>query len=147
MSLLKKRCRSLSDRAVPIKQSSSVTLVDSRELETETLANESYRRVVHTVPGKMQLVLMSLQPSESIPNEQHDYTAQFIRVEQGTALVTIEDSQVHRLDAGDSIIIPPKTWHKVTNATVAGCGLLKIYTIYTPPEHPVRRHQQRQPKK
>lgn len=137
----------MSDRAVTIKQSSSVQKVDSRELETETLANESYRRVVHTVPGKMQLVLMSLLPSESIPNETHDDTAQFIRIEQGTALVTIDDRQVHRLDAGDSIMVPPKTLHQVTNATVTSNGVLKLYTIYTPPEHPVRRHQDRQPKK
>lgn len=146
MSVLRKRCRS-AEQSVTNKQSSSAGLVDSRELKTETLANDSYRRVVHTVPGKMQLVLMSLLPSESIPNELHEHTVQFISVEQGTALVTIDESHVHRLDAGDSIIVPPKTLHKVTNATVTNNGILKLYTIYTPPEHPVRRHQMRQPKK
>ena len=44
---------------------------DHRNIEKETLKNNNYRKVLYTVKGKNQLVLMSLNPGEDIPEEIH----------------------------------------------------------------------------
>lgn len=122
--------------------------VDARRLEVDSIENDSYRRVVHTVPDHFQLVLMSLDEGETIPREIHPATVQFIRVERGAARVTIDDEDVYDLQDGDSITIPQNHSHFVENTTKARkkCDRkLKLYTIYTPPEHPATRHQERQP--
>jgi len=100
------------------------------ELEKETLSNRNYRKVLYT--GKLQLVLMSLKPGQEIGLETHRKTDQFIRVEKGLARVTI-DSKEYRLKSGDAIVIPAGSKHNVTNRSVT--RELKLYTIYTPPEH------------
>ena len=122
--------------------------VDARDLENETIKNNSYRRVVHTVPDQFQLVLMSLNEDENIPREIHPHTVQFIRVERGHARVTVNDVDVYELSDGASITIPPNNYHFVDNITPGSKKTdrkLKLYTIYTPPEHPPTRHQARQP--
>jgi len=100
-------------------------------LETLTTRNSNYRKVVKTTK-QMQLVLMSLKPKEFIPLEKHDITTQFIRVEKGKALIQVgKTKKIYSKD--DYIIIPPGKKHKVTNI---GTTALKLYTIYSPPEHP-----------
>lgn len=121
--------------------------IDFRNIEEETLANHSYRRVLYTVPRQFQLVLMSLESGETIPREVHESTVQFFRVESGRARVTIDDRDVYMMRDGDTLVVPPGTPHFVENATPQkqNGGALQLYTIYTPPEHPPRRHQRRQP--
>jgi mannose-6-phosphate isomerase-like protein (cupin superfamily) len=82
---------------------------------------------------------MSLLPQEIIPFEQHDQATQFIRVESGRIVVTIEENpnsgtfkQVSLSD-GKYVIIPPNTWHQVDN--ISETTKTKLYTIYTPPTH------------
>ncbi len=101
------------------------------ELEKITLSNRNYRKVLYT--GKLQLVLMSLKPGQEIGLETHRKTDQFIRVEKGLARVTI-DSKEYRLKSGDAIVIPTGSKHNVINRSIT--RELKLYTIYTPPEHP-----------
>ena len=96
-----------------------------------TLENNNYRHVLSTTPTQ-QLVLMSLQPNEEIGIEVHPYTTQFIRIEQGTGEAIMDDTYFD-LEDDDVIIIPPNTLHNVTNT---GDQPLKLYTIYSPPEHP-----------
>lgn len=117
--------------------------IDIRNLEDETIANDSYRRVVYTVPQQFQLVLMSLNAGEKIECETHSNTVQFFRIEKGVATVTIGGAKYSVSDGG-SLTIPPNTLHCVENAEKR--KKLKLYTIYTPPEHPPTRHQQREPK-
>ncbi|MFC1648125.1 cupin domain-containing protein [Nanoarchaeota archaeon] len=101
------------------------------DIEKETLENEDYRRILHT--GKMmQLVVMSLKPGEEIPAEVHHDIDQFFRVEKGKALIRVDDEK-YELKDDDIIIIPAGTEHQVLNT---GEDDLKLYTIYTPPEHP-----------
>lgn len=101
-------------------------------IEKETLENEYYRKVLHT--GKhMQLVVMSLKVGEDIPLEVHQEIDQFIRIEQGEALVKIDEKEFHLKD-DDVIIIPAGTQHYVKNSSAN--STLKLYSIYTPPEHP-----------
>jgi mannose-6-phosphate isomerase-like protein (cupin superfamily) len=77
---------------------------------------------------------MSLQPGEEIGVEVHEDHDQFIRVEAGEALAVL-DGEEHRLVDGSAVVIPAGVEHNVTNTSVS--EKLKLYTIYTPPEHPV----------
>jgi len=101
-------------------------------IEEETLSNENYRKVLHTAEH-MQLVVMSLKPEEDIPKEIHEEHDQFIRVEKGEAYVKIEDEEFNLSD-DDIVIIPAGTNHYVKNTSKTDD--LKLYTIYTPAEHP-----------
>jgi mannose-6-phosphate isomerase-like protein (cupin superfamily) len=103
-------------------------------IETDTVANTDYRRVLFT--GKnTQLVLMTLQPGEEIGQEVHEEHDQFIRVESGTGEVVL-DGQKHRLGDGIAVVIPAGTSHNVINTSRDSA--LKLYTLYSPPEHPDR---------
>ncbi|MDP2666243.1 MAG: cupin domain-containing protein [Candidatus Diapherotrites archaeon] len=101
-------------------------------IEKETLDNTAYRRVLFT-GKKMQLVVMTLRPQEDIPLETHPDTDQFIRVEKGEALVKI-GSEENKVSEDEMIIIPAGNAHYVKNTSTEED--LKIYTLYSPPEHP-----------
>jgi len=103
----------------------------STNIEKETLDNENYRKVLYT--GKMQLVLMSLKPGEDIPAEVHPDIDQFFRIEEGEAYIKVDDKEFNLKD-DDIIIIPAGSEHYVKNSSAD--KVLKVYTIYTPPEHP-----------
>ena len=98
-------------------------------IEKETLDNTNYRKVLYT--GKTsQLVLMSIEPGDEIGEETHDLD-QFIRVEQGYAQVVL-DGVEHAVKDAWAFIIPAGTKHNVINT---GEVALKLYSIYSPPEH------------
>lgn len=99
-------------------------------LEQATLQNTNFRQVVTTTPN-FQLVMMSLNPGEEIGLEIHPDTTQFFRVERGTG-IAIRNSQSIPLFDGAFVVIPPNTWHNVINT---GPIPMKLYTIYSPPEH------------
>lgn len=98
-------------------------------IEEETLKNEDYRRVLYTAKNS-QLVLMSIKPGEEIGEEVH-HLDQFIRIEGGDAQAIL-DGTVHKLCADHAIVIPAGTRHNIINT---GTIDLKLYTIYSPPEH------------
>lgn len=100
-------------------------------IENETLNNENYRKVLYTA-RKLQLVVMTLQKGETIPMEVHTEIDQFIRIEEGKAKVQIND-EIFNLEDDHVIIIPAGSKHEVINT---GEDKLKLYSIYTPPEHP-----------
>lgn len=100
-------------------------------LEKETLENNNYRKVIYTNPGGMQLVLMSLKIGQDIGSEVHHDIDQFIRVEKGNALAIINNIK-YELNDGYSIMIPKGSNHNIINT---GNTELKLYTIYSPPEH------------
>ena len=107
------------------------------DIESETLDNENFRRVVFT-GAKSQLTVMAIQPGEEIGVEMHDHLDQFLRIEQGSALVTFGPSETeiterHEVTDDWAIIVPGGTWHNVINT---GTEALKLYSIYSPPEHP-----------
>lgn len=68
------------------------------DIVSATNENTDYRRVLHT-GNHLQLVVMTLQAGQDIGLETHDDGDQFVRVESGTATVTIGDEE-HRLEAG-----------------------------------------------
>ena len=99
-------------------------------IEDDTLENEDFRRVLYTAKNT-QLVLMSLRGNEEIGEETHELD-QFIRVEAGQGLAVL-DGVAHRLSDGSAVVIPAGTKHNVIN--VSDTEELKLYTLYSPPEH------------
>jgi len=100
-------------------------------LEHHTEKNGDFRRVLYT--GKCsQLVLMSLAPKEEIGEEVHEHIDQFFRFEKGQGVVVI-DGVRHRVHGGDGAIVPAGARHNVINESEREG--LKLYTIYSPPEH------------
>lgn len=79
----------------------------------------------------MQLVVMNLLPGEEIGLETHAHTDQFFRVEDGEAIVVMNGVE-HRVPKEHVAIVPAGTMHNVINRSKK---TLKLYTIYTPPEH------------
>ncbi len=101
-------------------------------IEDDTLENDDYRRVIFT--GKhTQLVLMTIQPGDEIGRETHDGHDQFIRIESGNGEVLM-DGKVEPISDGSAFVIPSGVEHNVTNTSSS--ETLKLYTLYSPPEHP-----------
>ncbi|MGH7784893.1 MAG: cupin domain-containing protein [Candidatus Binatia bacterium] len=94
------------------------------------MKNKDFRRVLYTAKNS-QLVLMSLRPREEIGEETHTLD-QFIRVEAGDG-VAILDGVKHQISDGSAVVIPAGTKHNIINASAT--GELKLYTLYSPPEH------------
>ena len=101
-------------------------------IEAKTLANERFREVLFTAKN-VQLVLMTLKGGEEIGLETHDDVDQFIRVEAGRGKAIL-DGVEHALEDGSAVVIPAGTAHNVVN--VSGTQALRLYTLYSPPEHP-----------
>lgn len=103
-------------------------------IEKSTLNNKLYRKVIYTTK-QQQLVLMNIPPKDFIHSETHINTTQFIRVESGNGMAYISKNK-YRLYDGICVVIPANTKHKIINT---GKTDLKLYTIYSPPEHPKNR--------
>jgi mannose-6-phosphate isomerase-like protein (cupin superfamily) len=102
-------------------------------LENVTLENVNFRRVLFT--GKReQLVVMALAPGEDIGREIHADVDQFFRVEEGIARFVFGPGEEHVVRAGDAVVVPAGTFHNVVNAS--STKLLRLFTIYSPPQHP-----------
>jgi len=104
-----------------------------------TLDNPYYRRVINTTKD-MQLVLMKISPGEDIPMEIHKGT-QFVRVESGSGIVII-DEKVYPLRDDISVMIPGGHPHYFRASDTEA---LKLYSLYSPPEHPVNQIDINQP--
>ena len=107
------------------------------DIEKTTLDNDTFRTVVYT-GGHTQLTVMRLGPGEEIGWEMHDHLDQFLRIEAGRAELDLgasEDAVAETHPVGDdwAFIIPAGTWHNVRNV---GDGDVKLYSLYSPPEHP-----------
>jgi len=104
-------------------------------IEKATLNNSFFRQVLFT--GKYsQLVVMCLQANEEIGNEVHPNVDQFFRIEEGNAKFVFNDKEEHLVGDGDAVVVPAGTYHNVINAS--STKPLRLYTIYTPPNHPDR---------
>lgn len=106
--------------------------VDNIEKITE--ANANFRQVLFT--GKYcQLVVMSLLAGEDIGMEVHLAVDQFFRIESGEGKV-IMNGEENSFGPGGAIIVPAGTQHNVIATTA-----VKLYTLYSPPNHPADRVQ------
>ena len=98
-------------------------------IEEATISNTDYRRVVFTAKN-CQLVYMSLEPGDEIGEEVHDVD-QFIRADAGSG-ESIVNGESREFADGNAIIVPAGSKHNIVNT---GSEPLKIYTIYSPPQH------------
>jgi mannose-6-phosphate isomerase-like protein (cupin superfamily) len=102
------------------------------QIEQQTLDNDFFRQVLFT-GTYAQLVVMALQPGEEIGNEVHDTVDQFFRIEAGQAKFVFGGTEEHVVGDGDAVIVPAGTFH---NVICVSDEPLKLYTIYSPPNHP-----------
>lgn len=107
------------------------------DVEKATLDNTNFRTVLFT-GEHTQLTVMSIEPGGEIGWEAHHDIDQFLRVEQGTGRAEFgatEDrvDETHDVEDDWAIIVPAGVWHNVINT---GADALKIYSLYSPPEHP-----------
>lgn len=104
-------------------------------IEELTVGNDTFRTTVWT--GKyLQTTVMSINPGDDIGLEVHDDHDQFLRIEAGQAKVQMgpDKENLQTWQAGDdyAIFVPAGVWHNIVNA---GTEPLKVYSIYSPPEH------------
>jgi mannose-6-phosphate isomerase-like protein (cupin superfamily) len=107
------------------------------DIEKATKDNDAFRTVLHT-GEHAQLTVMSLAPGEEIGAEVHHDIDQFLRIEQGNGRAEFgkEEGRIDETyDVEDdwAIVVPAGVWHNVVNT---GDSELKLYSIYSPPEHP-----------
>ncbi len=99
-------------------------------IEEATKKNNNFRQVLYTSKHS-QLVVMNLKPGEEIGEEVHDLD-QFIRVEEGEGKAILNDID-HFIKDDWAIVVPAGAKHNVVNTSADKD--LKLYTIYSPPEH------------
>jgi mannose-6-phosphate isomerase-like protein (cupin superfamily) len=107
------------------------------DIEGATLANDTFRTVLHT-GEHLQLTVMRLAPGEDIGREVHPDRDQFLRIESGTGRVEFGRSEdvvdeTHDVQSDWAVIVPAGVWHNLVNS---GEDELKLYSLYAPPEHP-----------
>jgi mannose-6-phosphate isomerase-like protein (cupin superfamily) len=107
------------------------------DIEQATLQNETFRTVLFT-GEHTQLTVMRLGAGEDIGREAHALVDQFIRIEWGQGRVELGSTEerideTHDIQDDWAIVIPAGVWHNVVNT---GAGDLKLYSLYSPPQHP-----------
>ncbi|MDR2953513.1 MAG: cupin domain-containing protein [Prevotella sp.] len=105
-------------------------------IEDYTSTNTNFRTTLWT--GKnLQVTLMSIPVGGEVGLEQHTTIDQFLRIEEGEAQVLMGDSKEelsfkHEAKEDFAILVPAGKWHNIINT---GNKPLKLYSIYSPPEH------------
>ena len=107
------------------------------DIEELTLSNNDFRAARWT--GRhMQMTIMTIKPGGEIGLEAHPENDQFLRLEQGKARVVMgktKDALTFEKEVSDdwAVFIPAGYWHNLINT---GKEDVKLYSIYSPPEHP-----------
>jgi mannose-6-phosphate isomerase-like protein (cupin superfamily) len=106
------------------------------DIKKLTLRNDNFRTVIWT-GQQLQATLMSIPVGEEIGLEAHKNIDQFLRIEEGRALVQMgerEDALTFEQKASENsaIFVPAGMFHNIINI---GKKPLKLYSIYAPPEH------------
>lgn len=101
-------------------------------IEKQTKDNTDYRQALFT--GKhAQLVLMNIKAGKEIGEEIHNDTDQFFRIESGEGKFILNGEE-NEVKDGDAVFVPAGTKHNIIN--ISHYNPLKLYTIYSPPNHP-----------
>ncbi len=106
-------------------------------IEALAKANPNFLAVVY-MSEHSEITVMCIGPGDDVGTEVGRRVDQLIRIEQGTARLTLGKSAkvvdaTHELGEGSVVMIPEGVWHNITNV---GAGDLKISSFYTPPIHP-----------
>jgi len=107
------------------------------DIHKASLHNDNFRMALWT-GQQLQVTLMSIPPGGDIGLEMHPDVEQFLLIESGSGVVHMgEKSDLlpynQPVYPDSAILIPKGTWHNLVNL---GNELLKLYSIYAPPEHP-----------
>jgi mannose-6-phosphate isomerase-like protein (cupin superfamily) len=100
-----------------------------QDIESIATKNTDFRRVLYTTK-QSQLVLMALKPGEEIGAEVHK-SDQFFRVEEGSGEAVLDGVRTP-IRAGSAVVVPGGMKHNIIDT---GSVPLKLYTIYSPPNH------------
>ncbi len=100
-------------------------------VEWAAVQNQNFRTAVWT-GCHLQMTLMCIPQGEGIGLEMHTDTDQFIRVEQGCAVVKMGRNKhqmnfCQNLSKGDGVFIPAGTWHNIINI---GTNNLKLSALH-----------------
>ena len=98
--------------------------------------NTNFRTTIWT-GCHLQMTLMCISVCDDIGLEIHPDTDQFIRIEQGHAIVKMGKRKdcldfQRNICKNDAVFIPAGTWHNIINI---GNEPLKLSSIYAPPHH------------
>ncbi len=107
------------------------------DIEQATRDNTTFRTALFT-GEHTQLTVMRLAPGEDIGREAHPDLDQFLRIEEGQGRLELGRTQdrieeTHDVEDDWAVIVPAGVWHNIVNT---GGGDLKLYSLYSPPEHP-----------
>ncbi len=100
----------------------------------ETEENQNFRKVLFT-GQRSQLVVMSVPPGGEVGEETHHHVEQTLFFLSGTGKSFL-DGKEHSIGTGDVVVVTPGTRHNFVNT---GADVLKVYTVYAPPNHIDRR--------
>lgn len=92
--------------------------------------NRNFRKVIYTGENS-QLVLMSLLRNEDIGMEVHDGVDQILFFVDGIGEATVS-GKIWKIKDGDAVFVPAGMQHNFRNI---GNNDLKLFTVYSPPEH------------
>lgn len=109
------------------------------DLKEAVKENESYRKVVFT-GAHSQLVLMALPSGSEIGVETHPVD-QFFYVVDGEGVANIEGRD-QEIEKGDAVCVPAGQPHNIANS---GDEPLKLFTVYSPAQHPTGLEQKEKP--
>ena len=99
-------------------------------IEDAAIRNSNFRQVLYTARG-LQLVVMALEPGEDIGEEVHPDRDQYFRVEKGKGEIWIDGTKT-KIRKNSAMVVPAGARHNVLNT---GGKVLRLATIYAPPEH------------
>ena len=107
------------------------------DIDSYTLSNNNFRTALWT-GTKLQVTVMSIPVGSDIGLEQHPDTDQFLRIEDGDGKVVMGDTKEaltfsKTVEKDYAIFVPAGKWHNIINT---GIKPLKLYSIYSPVEHP-----------
>lgn len=107
------------------------------DIHKATINNQTFRTALWT-GSHLQLTMMNIPVGEDIGLEVHPDVDQFLRIEDGQAVVQMGDRKdnlyfVQPVYSEMALFIPAGMWHNIINT---GDKALKLYSIYAPPSHP-----------
>jgi mannose-6-phosphate isomerase-like protein (cupin superfamily) len=102
-----------------------------KNVKQSALENDNFRKVLFTNKYS-QVVLMSLPPGEDIGLEVHEDGDQVLVFVKGVGRAIV-GGETHDIGAGDMFAVAAGTEHDFINT---GDEALKLFTVYSPPEHP-----------
>ena len=106
-------------------------------IDDYTMTNSNFRTALWT-GRNLQTTLMSIPVGGDVGLEIHLTVDQFLRIEDGTALVLMGDTEQsltfsRTAEKDFAIFVPCGKWHNIINT---GNKPLKLYSIYSPVQHP-----------